>query len=295
MKNYLFKIKLMCLAMMFILAHASTAQTTLQVVTKSIEKTFSGSSVLTIEAEKADIEILTWEKSEIKATIDLIAKHPDRKTASSDLEMLKYVAEKTSREVFLRNYLVIPNEKTKPSSNLKVKYAVRIPEGMKVIIQNSFGKVLVKGNLKNLNIKADFSIIELDDLNGNIKLDTHYGEIISKSFNGVAVINSERSDLIFSNLGGQNTINAQYGKLRIESVDGLKSLNINAEKADINFEKAPLKSFYFDVSSRFGKMTLTSDFSWIQNDKTERSAILNSTLSSKIIINNSFGSITIKN
>ncbi len=281
--------------MMFILAHATTAQTTLQVVTKSIEKTFSGSSILNIEAEKADIEILTWEKPEIKVTIDLIAKHPDRKTASSDLEMLKYVAEKTSREVFLRNYLVIQNEKTKPSSNLKVKYSFRIPEEMKVTIQNSFGKVYVKGNIKHLNIKADFCHIELDDLTGNTKLDTHYGEIISKSFNGIAVINSERSDLTFSNLGGQNTINAQYGKLRIESVDGLKSLYINAEKADINFEKAPLKSFYFDVSSRFGKMSLTSDFSWLQNDKTERSAILNSTLSSKIIINNSFGSITIKN
>lgn len=285
----------MCLAIIFTLAHATTAQTTLQVVTKSIEKTFSGSSVLNIEAEKADIEILTWEKPEIKVTIDLIAKHPDRKTASSDLEMLKYVADKTSREVFLRNYLVIQNEKTKPSSNLKVRYSVRIPEGMKVMIQNNFGKIYVKGTTKNLLIKADFSIIELDDVNSNIKFDTHYGEIISKSFNGVAVINSERSDLTFSNLGGKNTINAQYGKLRIESVDGLKSLYINAEKAEINFEKAPLKSFYFDVSSRFGKMSLTSDFSWLQNDKTERSAILNSTLSSKIIINNSFGSITIKN
>jgi Putative adhesin len=285
----------MCLAMMFILAHATTAQTTLQVVTKSIEKTFSGSSVLNIEAEKADIEILTWEKSEIKVTIDLIAKHPDRKTASSDLEMLKYVADKTSREVFLRNYLVIQNEKAKPSSNLKVRYSVRIPEGMKVMIQNSFGKIYMKGSTKNLLIKADFCNIELEDLNGNIKLETHYGEIISKSFNGVAVIKSERSDLSFSNLGGKNTINAQYGKLRIESIEGLKALSIYAEKADIIFEKAPLKSFNFDVTSRFGKVNLPPNFSWTQNDKIESSAILNITLSSKIIINNSFGSITIKN
>ncbi|MDZ7934027.1 MAG: DUF4097 family beta strand repeat-containing protein [Emticicia sp.] len=291
----MFKIKLKWWALLFIFYSTAKAQTTLQVVTKSIEKTFSGCNMLNIEAEKADIEILTWGKSEVKVTIDLIAKHPDRKMAVNDLETLNYVATKTNSEVFLRNYLVIRDEKVKPNSNLKVKYSIRVPEEMKIMIQNNFGKIYVNGNTKRLGMKTDFCFIELDNVRGNMKLDTHYGELVCKAFSGTSVINSERSDLNFIALGGRNMISSKYGKIKIASISELESLRINAEKTEITMDKVPLRNFNFDVTSRFGKMSLPSEFSWTQNDKMERSAILNITLASKITINNSFGSITIKN
>lgn len=283
------------LTLLISIAYGIEAQTTLQVVTKRIEKTFTGSQTLNIEAEKADIELFTWEKQEIKIEIELIAKHPDRKIATNDLETMKYVADKINKEIFLRNYLLILNEKEKPNSNLKAKYTIRAPEGIKVTIQNSFGKISVKGKSKLLKIKSDFCMIDLDETEGTIELNTHYGEINIKTLNGVSTITSERTDLIINQLGGKCTIINHYGKLNIVSVSNLKILNIDAQKSEILLDGLSLKSYCFNVSSKFGKMTLPAEFSWLQNDKVLKTAILNTTLPTKIDIKNSFGNITIKN
>lgn len=283
------------LTLFIVLAHNMAAQTTLQVVTKHIEKTFSGSQNLIIEAEKSDIELITWEKEEIKVEIDLIAKHPDRRVASSDLEMLKYVAEKINKEIFVRNYLLIQNEKLKPVSNLKAKYTIKVPEEMKVTIENSFGKIFMKGKVKLLKIKTDFCMIELNDIEGKIDINTHYGEINAKNLNGTTMIVSERSDLIINKLGGVCTINSQYGKLNIEQTLNLKSLTIDAKKTDISLSKLLLKNHSFNLSSKYGKMLLPAEFSWIENEKSSKIAILNTTHPSKINITNAFGNITINN
>ena len=101
--------KILPILVMMLLCMTAFSQETLQVVTKSIDKTFDRSQNLKIEGEKADIELMVWEGDKIKINIELIAKHPDRKTALKDLEMLKYVADKFGNEVILRNYLQTQN------------------------------------------------------------------------------------------------------------------------------------------------------------------------------------------
>lgn len=280
---------------MWLITIETHAQTTLQVATKSVEKTFTDAKKLTIEAEKAEIEILTWDKPEIKVVLDLIAKHPDRKTASQDLEVMKYVATKLSKEVFLRNYIMLQDEKQKPASNMKAKYVIRIPESFSISIQNTFGKVSMKGKVKDLLIKSDFCIIDLNEVEGNIRLITNYGEINTKHFSGGLNIESERSDITMNQLGGNILVNNHYGKLIINSVKYLTKLTINAQKADVLLDGISLKNYQFEIFSNYGKLDLPSEFSYLINEKNKKTAILNGQSNSKISISNSFGSITLKN
>lgn len=280
------------LLLVLFLIHQSKAQTTLQVVTKSIEKTFPITPNLVIEAEKADIEIITWEKDEIQAKIELIAKHPDRNTAKNDLEMMKYVADKMADKILLRNYLVIKSNAGKPGSNFKAKYIIHLPENMEVSIRNSFGKVFIQGRYSHLNIKSEFCILDLQKAEGNAKLETYYGEVHSKNFLGTCTIKSERSELFFQQLSGINVINAQYGKIEIESVANLKSLTINGKKTEISL-KIPLHNHGFNVESKYGKMSLPDGFNWLHNTDDSKAATYNRSAISKINIQNSFGNISI--
>lgn len=275
-----------------LLMQQSKAQTTLQVVTKSVEKTFPLTPMLVIEAEKADIELITWERDEIQAKIDLIAKHPDRNIAKNDLEAMKYVADRTEDKILLRNYLVIKNNAQKPGSNFKARYIIHLPENLKVTIQNSFGKVLVQGKYSQLTIKSEFCILDIQKAEGNTKLETYYGEVHSKNFMGTSTIKSERSELFFQQLSGVNVINAQYGKIEIESVGNLKSLTINAKKTEISL-KIPLQNHGFNVESKYGKMSLPDGFNWLQNTDNSKAATYNLSAISKINIQNSFGNISI--
>ncbi|GAB3512343.1 hypothetical protein GCM10027442_23440 [Emticicia fontis] len=272
--------------------HQSKAQTTLQVVTKSIEKTFPSMLTIIVEAEKADVELITWEKDEIQAKIDLIAKHPDRNIAKNDLEAMKYIVDRTSDKILLRNYLVVKNNAEKPSSNFKAKYVIHLPENLKVTIQNSFGKVLIQGKYSLLNIKSEFCILDLQKAEGNTKLETYYGKVHSKNFLGTITIKSERSELFFQQLSGVNVINAQYGKIEIESVANLKSLTINAKKTEINL-KIPLHNHGFNLESKYGKMSIPDGFNWLQNTDNIRAATYNLSAISRIYIQNSFGNISI--
>ena len=75
------------------------AQTTLQVVTKSIEKTLSApiGTFLNIDAEKADVTLRTDSRSrEVRIKIELTARHPQLDIAKHDIEALKTITENSA-------------------------------------------------------------------------------------------------------------------------------------------------------------------------------------------------------
>lgn len=222
------------LSLIVFLAFNLNAQTTLQVVTKVIEKSFSAQPILEIEAEKAAIFIEIWDKAEVKVSLELAAKHPDKKIAVTDLEMMKYVIEKIGGKLFLKNYLAVENLKNKPNSNFKAKYTIFLPKNTALNITNSFGKIYAKALTNKLKIKADFCKIELEDITGDVKLNTHYGELFLNEINATLSINTDRSDVMISNLAGESKLNSSFGNINITSLTKpFKKLEITANKADL--------------------------------------------------------------
>src|SRR5436190_997974 len=101
------------------------AQTTLQVVTKTVEKNlpFKSNQTLKIKGIKSKVEIEGWDKEEIKIKISLISKNSDKKTAESDLNHIKHSIDKSSGGVSLSNYY----DGGKINSSLSVTYEIMVP------------------------------------------------------------------------------------------------------------------------------------------------------------------------
>ena len=90
------KIKLLLLWLFILRGGFLTAQTTLQVVTKTVEKTMPcpNGTQLNIDAEKADVTLRTDNSSrDIKIKVELIARHPQLDVAKQDLDALKLLTE----------------------------------------------------------------------------------------------------------------------------------------------------------------------------------------------------------
>ena len=297
-KRKIFKLlifRILCLFMMiWVLSNRGFAQGTLQVVTKSIDKTFDRTSSIKIEAEKADIELNVWSGDKIKVSIDLTAKHPNRKDAQNDLEMMKYVAEKFGNVLVLRNYIQIENEKIKPVSNLKAKFVISVPEQMMVSIQNSFGKINLNGKFKQLQLKTDFCNTELKNVSGIIKLDSHYGEVNAHDLSGKVVLKSDRTEINLTKISEDFTITGNFLKLSINSVSNLQRLKIEAQKSEISLEGILIKNHHFHLVSEYGKLKVPPNFisSHLKNKET---ATFNENIASLISISNSFGTISIEN
>ena len=279
---------------LWLLSNNAFSQGTLQVVTKRIDKTFDHTQSIKIEAEKADIELEVWSGDKIKVSIELTAKHPNRKDAQNDLEMLKYVAEKFRNVLVLRNYIQIENDKMRPVSNLKAKFVISVPEQMMVSIQNSFGKINIKGKFKQLQLKTDFCNTELKNVSGNIKLDTHYGEVNAHDLSGKVELKSDRTEINLTKISEDFTITGNFLKLSINSVSNLQRLNIKAQKSEISLEGIFIKNHHFYLVSEYGKLKVPPNFvsSHLKNKET---ATYNENIASTISIFNSFGTISIEN
>ena len=209
---------------------------TLQVVTKTVEKTFVADRYpkVMVWGERSDIEIMTWGKNEIKATIELTAKHPDRSVAEKDLEALHYTADRKGKTVSLHNFVVLAKNGTKPQSNLKARFTLFVPANCAVEIQNSFGKITLKGlQTQTMQLQTEFCTIELTDLRGILTARTQFGALRTENFNGLLSIFSERTDLLLQQIKGECRVRAQYGSLDIQTDKSQVKLDVETKNTEL--------------------------------------------------------------
>src|SRR4051812_46848850 len=90
------------------LPEISMGQNSIQVVTKTIEKSlpYVKGNTLSIKGEKATIEIKGWNENYIKVKLKLISKHPDRNIAQSELKYLKYSITQENNISKISNYFL---------------------------------------------------------------------------------------------------------------------------------------------------------------------------------------------
>ncbi len=299
MKNILkFLLPLFCLPVF----SGLEAQTTFQVVTKTVENTFpylNGNEV-NIDGEKAEILVETWSRNEVKVVVEIIAKHPDKKTAQADLEMMVYTSEQHGKKLYFRNYVNVPQGKKKPVSDLKAIYTIILPEDCPVYLKNNYGLTHVSNLTSALRINSEFSKIGLENLRGKIGISTRFGDVEGKDIDGDVTINSRRSDLTLYDIKGTWNINSQYGVLKFFTNPSpeLLSLNIDAEKSDVYFFD-PKPNFYgYTLTAHYGNISVPNNlkFNYLENTDQLKKAIFSSKIgSSNISIKISFGDITIRN
>ncbi len=274
------------------------AQTNLQVVTKTIEKTlnYKKNYSLHINGEKAGIVIDTWEEDKISVKIELTAKHPELAVAEKDLDYFKYVSERIGKKIYLRNYISLPKGVEKPSSKYKARFELMVPKDCEIVLSNNFGNAQINDLHGNLDVDSKFCKLDLNNLQGEINIDSKFGDIIGDQLSGMVSINSNRSDITLSQLEGKYSIKSKYGVIKINSDEGLQNLGIDAEKTDIHFYNQELGRYQYALISDHGKIIvpdkMSLDFDQI-TDYTKK-ASSKEKKETTVSIHTSFGNIIIE-
>ena len=295
--KFLFKILPITFCLFLAVANS---QTTLHVVSKHIHKTFpyENGIEVNIEGEKAEIKVETWDKNEVMVLTELIAKHPEKKTAEKDLELMTYSAEQHGNDLYFRNYLSKKNKK--PESELKAIYTITLPADCPVYLKNNFGLTDVSNLTNSLKIHSEFSKILLENLRGRIGVNSRFGDITGSRIDGDVNFTTRRSDITLKEIKGNWNINAQYGvmKLFTNPSPELLTMNINAEKSDVYFFDPEPKFYGYTLTAHYGNIVFPNDlkFNFLENTNQLKKAIFSSQMgNSNISIKISFGDITIRN
>lgn len=274
------------------------AQETLQVVTKSIEKSipYGIGTEVSIEGEKADIYMSTWDRNQVAIYLDLSSRHQDKKVAERDLERIKYEVEKNGSKILIRNFIYKPEGGENPESSLKAKYTIILPKECPVNLSNFFGNANVSELENALVINSEFCKLDLKNLAGEISISTRFGDINGDQISGNVLIFSNRSNIDLANIEGIFKIKSRYGKINIDAVPQNLDLEIDAVKSDVYFTNAPPGFFSFFLTTQDGKILTPQEMKMEMTQLSSNSyqAVHNpGTQQSNVKIQTTFGNIVI--
>ena len=284
------------LVLIIIAGVAANAQTVLQVASKTFNTTVGSPAIKTlhIAAEKADIELVAWEKPDISIKIELSARHPDKSTATADLGKFLYLADRSGKDYFLRNYVLLKDGESKPVSNLKARYTIYLPANCSIDLKNTFGNITMKGLTNNLQLKADFCTSNLLNLKGKGSFETTFGELKTSEVVGAFTFLSDHTNLRLEGIGGAIKMNAHYGIVQIYPSVELNSLAIQSKKAEVTLLTRNWQMFDYTINSAYANMQLPNGFRWKRNTADFKDAFFSKNQLANVQINAEFGNITIK-
>ena len=281
-------------------AWTASAQTPLQVVTKTIEQTlpYQMGYEVNIEGEKAEIIVETWDKSTVEVILELVAKHPNRKIAERDIAAMKYSIDQHGKMIYFRNYISPDIGQPKPESQIKAIYTIHLPEECPVYLKNYFGNATIS-NLNNLlRLQSEFGKIYLEDLSGDLFIQSRFGDIYGERISGNLQIDARRSDITLREVSGTCDIKSTYGIIKLFSDERLLKLNIEAEKSDVYFFDPHPTAYGYALTAHYGSITVPTDLkmNYLENTSAmKRATFTPARERASISVKISFGDIVIRN
>lgn len=229
---------------------------TVQVVTKTIDKSFGFNEgyELNIEGERAEVYIEASDQVGITVQLELTARHPDEAVARRDLEYMQYMVRRVKNKIYLRNYLKQPDGAPSPESQIRAVYRIQVPPNCPVYTKNTYGIVEASQLTNSLRVNSQFSRIGLSNVAGVIDLQTRFGDIIGERLDGQVNIASRRSDITLREMRGSYDINAQYGVLNFYASEGLLDLQLTADKSEVFLHNVDLQAFSYELSAKNGNI-----------------------------------------
>ena len=268
----------------------------LQVVTKTFEEEipFTDGQQLIIEGNKSEVDVITWDENYIQAKVKMVAKHPELAVAKKEIEFIEYFTESNSDDIKIGNRI----SSDSLTAGLKIYYEISVPQNCKIELANYFGKANLTDINHGLDINSEFCNVELENIEGNVKVNTYYGDLIGVMINGNMDILAKRSNVTLSEISGKFDIKASKGSIKIFANQSYLDLNIDAEKTDVFFYDQLLNAYNFDLKSKDGDIELPENLyaKYDLNDSGIKNAVIKpqTELSGiRVAINVNYGDIKI--
>ncbi len=242
----------------FSMASVFYGQSTLQLITKKVEKDFvyKKDYELNLEGEKADVQVESWEKDQISVRIEFSAQHPTKAIAQRDLEYIHYQTERVKNKIYLRNYLSVPEGKPQPASTLKAKYYIKVPSDCPVYLKSKFGVIRIRDLSNEVRLNSQFTNIGLENIQGIIDVNSKFGDLEGKFIDGSMMVHSRRTDITLRELKGKYDLKTSYGTLNIFADPNVADLKLTADHTKIHLVSTDPSRFSYNIEAKHSDLSL---------------------------------------
>lgn len=238
------------------------AQVTLQVFTKSNSIVMDAQALKKIQlsAEKATIEVHLWNQPKIKVDYRIKAKHPTKEIAQQDLGKMKLIHSASSGVFYIRNYIEIEKNQTKPVSNFDVEYKIYLPASVGLVISNSFGDLLIPYLSGALEANLKFCTVKIDNIQAKCEIESHYGKLFMKNIHAETSLSTNYTAVVIENIQSKFNLTAQFGSIDIVEASAKFPINLKTTKSKIVFQNNLVASKSTKIIGVGANLKLPSDF-----------------------------------
>jgi hypothetical protein len=237
----------------------AAAQEKIQVVTQTLDKRipYTPGEALTIDARKATVQVQEWKETYIQLTLKLIAKHPQRQVAESDLQYLKYeIKKEKNTHVFTNYFHTTASDYSRVRSNLKAQYEIKLPAGCQLKVSNSYGTITLQKLSSAAELSISFGELQLTDLKGTIKINSTYGDIKGDNISGSISCKAEKANIYLTRASGTYDITNSYGQITVSATPALTGLKVAGSRTTVSVDVPVFDQYNYLLSTTFSDIQL---------------------------------------
>jgi len=213
-----------------------TAQTKIQVVSRSINRSFnySAGTIIQVNGEKAQIKVRPSINKQINVVITLISKNPSQHDAESDVKYCNYSINESAGKIIISNNFDVKKGYKEISSNLSAKIELEIPGDLTLTIRDIYGMIDLKDVKATWIISNDFGPLNFQNIKGTLNITSNYGDISGSGINAPTSIEAKNSDIFLKNFNKMISIKNQYGNITLEQPNAPVDINCDMSAININ-------------------------------------------------------------
>ena len=273
------------------------AQTTLQVVSKNIEKTvpWKPGMELIVNGEKADVTVTPSDSSQVSVQAELSAKHPSLDTAQADVDTWQCIISTVGKKIYLRTYIGVKAGKRAPVSNMKARILIRTPRSCPVNLSNRFGRAKLEHLDGTVVLSGYFCRFDLQSLGGELHIDSEHGSVEGRDLKGAVGIKGKRADVTLQNTTGDCDIQAEYGMVQISTDQQTGNVHIAGQMTDVTLHTPDSITHNYRLKTRYGSIQAPDKFDKSgSSDKEHNATYTTQNHKATIDVETSFGAIKIQ-
>lgn len=239
-----------------------SAQTKVEVLTKTVEKRFGyiPGNIISVNGESARINIVGWERSEVKVVIKLISKGLTKAEAEKELEYQKFIIKTFDEKHIIKNFLLIPNELKELKTIQETEIQVFVPQNVELTIENKYGETSLDNLDQKLKLISEYGFTQLNKVSGDIELESNFGDLLIDDATGKMKLTLHLTKTTMDRFNGKGYIKSNLGDLKIKNLDQSSTLRINSTKSDVQLEVTSIENYKWLVKSKYGALKAPSTF-----------------------------------
>ena len=239
---------------------------------KDISKTYPASgNKLSISNSFGNVEIIAWDKNEIKVDVHIEASSNSEENAQRIFENITVSDSKSGNEIRFKTK--IDNDDNKNcrncKSNMNIDYQIHLPVSVALDIENSFGNTIIPDYSGSISVSSKFGKLNSGALNTVKDINVEFGEATIRSMSDIDAT-FKFSKISIGNLAGKNKIHIEFCDHTKINLDAkISSLYLSESYSTVSVTPPANLSASYSISTSYGSVDDRSAVGLTRTDKPD--------------------------